>query len=74
MPSKGLASLHRALATETAAGRRVVAVSGEPMRDQSLIDPQTYRIVGMRMVRGGKVVGGDSTVARVVVDKAGDRG
>ncbi|MFG3290252.1 CU044_5270 family protein [Streptomyces sp. NPDC048179] len=94
MPSKGLASLYRALATvpggrltdhlvETAAGRRVVAVSygrednpksGESMQDQWLIDPQTYRIVGMRMVQGGKVVGGDSIIATAVVDEAGDRG
>ncbi|MFD8813630.1 CU044_5270 family protein [Streptomyces sp. NPDC059627] len=94
MPSKGLASLYRALAelpggkltdhlVETASGRRAVAVSydrednpktGDSMQDQWLIDPQTYRIVGMRMVQGGKVVGGDSMVARAVVDKAGDRG
>ncbi|MFF4258041.1 CU044_5270 family protein [Streptomyces sp. NPDC001663] len=94
MPSKGLASLYRALATlpggqltdhlvETAAGRRVIALSyarqdnpksGETMRDQWLIDPQTYRIVGMRLVTGDKVDGGSSLVARAVVDEAGDRG
>jgi hypothetical protein len=94
MPSKGLASLYRALATltggrltdhlvDTAAGRRAVAVTydrednpktGESMRDQWLVDPQTYRIVGMRMVQGDKVVGGNSIVARAVVDEAGDRG
>ncbi|MEU6258157.1 CU044_5270 family protein [Streptomyces sp. NPDC047043] len=94
MPSKGLASLYRALATlpggqltdhlvETAAGRRVIALSyarednpksGETMRDQWLIDPQTYRIVGMRLVTGDKVDGGNSLVARAVVDEAGERG
>ncbi|MFF4032495.1 CU044_5270 family protein [Streptomyces sviceus] len=95
LPSKGLASLYRALAmlpggtvvdhlVETASGRRVIALehharpadpeSGETMRDQWLIDPQTYRIVGMRMVVGEKVVGGNSLLARAVVDKAGERG
>lgn len=95
MPSRGLASLYRALATlpdgtvvdhlvETASGRRVIALtyntrpadptSGKTMRDQWLIDPQTYRIAGMRLVVGDKVVGGSSLLARAVVDKAGDRG
>ncbi|MER7567811.1 CU044_5270 family protein [Streptomyces sp. NPDC048523] len=95
LPSKGLASLYRALATlpggtvvdhlvETASGRRVIALehharsadaeSGATMRDQWLIDPQTYRIVGMRLVLGEKVVGGNSLLARAVVDKAGERG
>ena len=68
---------------ETAAGRRAVAVtyaleanpkSGRARLDQWLIDPQTYRITGVRLVEGGKVVGGDSLVARAVVDKAGERG
>ncbi|WP_416962613.1 CU044_5270 family protein [Streptomyces sp. Agncl-13] len=94
MPSKGLASLYRALATlpggkvtdhlvKDASGRRVIALgyarednpkSGESMADQWLLDPQTYRIVGMRMVLDGKVVGGNSVAARAVVDKAGERG
>lgn len=94
MPSKGLASLYRALATlpggkvtdhlvKDASGRRVIALSyareanpktGESMADQWLLDPQTYRIVGMRMVQDGKVVGGNSIAARAVVDKAGERG
>jgi hypothetical protein len=95
LPSKGLASLYRALATlpggtvvdhlvETASGRRVIALdyharsadsdSGATMRDQWLIDPQTYRIAGMRLVVGEKVAGGHSLVARAVVDKAGRRG
>jgi hypothetical protein len=94
MPSKGLASLYRALATlpggkvvdhlvKDAAGRRVIALayprdgtlkSGESMADQWLIDPQTYRIVGTRMLVDGKVVGGQSIAARAVVDKAGARG
>ncbi|WP_043680933.1 CU044_5270 family protein [Streptomyces xylophagus] len=94
MPSKGLASLYRALATlpggkvadhlvKDAAGRRVIALtyprdgtfkSGESMADQWLIDPQTYRIVGTRMLVGGKVAGGQSIAARAVVDKAGARG
>jgi hypothetical protein len=93
MPSKGLASLYRALATlpggkltdhlvDTAAGRRAVAVTygreanprnGQMMRDQWLIDPQTYRIVGIRLLQGDKVVGGYSLVARAVVDQAGER-
>ncbi|WP_328673246.1 CU044_5270 family protein [Streptomyces sp. NBC_00328] len=68
---------------DTAAGRRVIALdysrgedprTGESMHDQWLIDPQTYRIVGKRIVSGeGKVLGGDSLVATAVVDKAGDR-
>ncbi|MEU6357879.1 CU044_5270 family protein, partial [Streptomyces sp. NPDC047072] len=95
MPSKGLASLYRALATlpggkvvdhlvETASGRRVIALeygtrapdpeTGQAMRDQWLLDPQTYRIVGMRMVVGDKVLGGNSLVATAVVDEAGERG
>ncbi|MFF8402875.1 CU044_5270 family protein [Streptomyces sp. NPDC014846] len=66
---------------ETAAGRRVIAVgysrgenpkTGEPMRDQWLIDPQTYRLVGVRIVSGGKAIGGDSLVRTAVVDKAGE--
>lgn len=69
---------------KTAAGRRVIALDynrGEnakasgSMHDQWLIDPQTYRIVGMRMVAGGgKVFGGNSLVTTAVVDRAGDRG
>jgi hypothetical protein len=67
---------------ETAAGRRVIALNydrgdnpktGESMHDQWLIDPQTYRIVGMRLVDSEKVLGGNSLVNRAVVDKAGDR-
>jgi hypothetical protein len=68
---------------DTAAGRRVIALNysrgenaktGESMDDQWLIDPQTYRIVGKRIVSGeGKVLGGDSLVTTAVVDKAGDR-
>ncbi|MFF7127154.1 MULTISPECIES: CU044_5270 family protein [unclassified Streptomyces] len=68
---------------ETAAGRRVIALdygrednpkTGGSMRDQWLIDPNTYRIVGMRLVGGGKVMGGNSVVTTAVVDRAGDRG
>jgi hypothetical protein len=69
---------------ETAAGRRVIALdysrgenakTGDSMHDQWLIDPQTYRIVGMRLVAGGgKVLGGNSLVTTAVVDRAGDRG
>ncbi|MFJ8036560.1 CU044_5270 family protein [Streptomyces sp. NPDC096032] len=66
---------------ETAAGRRVIALdysrgenprTGEPMHDQWLIDPQTYRLVGVRIVSGGKVIGGNSLFTRAVVDKAGE--
>lgn len=67
----------------TAAGRRVIALEylrgtnpkdGSSMLDQWLIDPGTYRPVGMRFVSGeGKVLGGDSLVTTAVVDKAGDR-
>ncbi|WP_329598917.1 CU044_5270 family protein [Streptomyces pseudovenezuelae] len=95
MPSKGLASLYRALAAlpggsvtdhlvETASGRRAIAVeyhtrspspgTEERLRDQWLLDPQTYRVVGMRLVLGDKVVGGSSLVATAVVDRAGERG
>ncbi|MFG2466390.1 CU044_5270 family protein [Streptomyces canus] len=95
MPSKGLASLYRALATlpdgtvvdhlvETASGRRAIALDyhtrdGNPgtegtLRDQWLLDPQTYRVLGMRMVVGEKVAGGGSLIATAVVDRAGDRG
>ncbi|MFI6493431.1 CU044_5270 family protein [Streptomyces sp. NPDC050564] len=69
---------------DTAAGRRVIALNysrgenaktSESMDDQWLIDPQTYRIVGMRLVSGdGKVLAGKSLVTTAVVDKAGDRG
>ncbi|MEV6018376.1 MULTISPECIES: CU044_5270 family protein [unclassified Streptomyces] len=69
---------------KTAAGRRVIAVdysrgknprSGKSMADQLLIDPQTYQVVGMRIVAGdGKVLGGDSLIATAVVNRAGDRG
>ncbi|MEU4168396.1 CU044_5270 family protein [Streptomyces sp. NPDC026665] len=69
---------------ETAAGRRVIALdysrgenpkTGESMHDQWLIDPGNYRIVGMRLVEAdGKVLGGNSVVTKVVVDRAGDRG
>ncbi|MFD4504771.1 CU044_5270 family protein [Streptomyces sp. NPDC058457] len=68
---------------ETASGRRVIALgygrednpkTGRTMWDQWLIDPQTYRIVGMRMVEGDKVVGGNSIITKAVVDEAGDRG
>ncbi|MFI6462226.1 CU044_5270 family protein [Streptomyces sp. NPDC050538] len=64
-----------------AAGRRVIALtyvrsgtlkSGEA--DQWLFDPQTYRMVGTRMLLDGKAVGGSSTAAWAVVDKAGERG
>ena len=62
-------------------GRRVIVLtyvrsgtlkSGEA--DQWLFDPQTYRITGTRMLLDGKVVGGNSTAAWAVVDKAGERG
>ncbi|MFI0960672.1 CU044_5270 family protein [Streptomyces sp. NPDC021080] len=69
---------------KTAAGRRVIALdynraenpkSGDAMHDQWLIDPQTYRIVGMRLVGAdGKVLGGSSLVTKAVVNRAGDRG
>ncbi|MFF0086943.1 hypothetical protein ACFYR1_45865 [Streptomyces canus] len=69
---------------ETASGRRAVAIeyhtrdaypgTEETLRDQWLLDPQTYRVVGMRMLVGEKVVGGNSLVAAAVVDKAGERG
>ncbi|WP_327404950.1 CU044_5270 family protein [Streptomyces sp. NBC_01288] len=64
-----------------AAGRRVIVLtyvrsgalkSGEA--DQWLFDPQTYRITGTRMLLDGTVVGGSSTAAWAVVDKAGERG
>ncbi|MEW1773386.1 CU044_5270 family protein [Streptomyces sp. NPDC086777] len=68
---------------DTAAGRRVIALNysrgensatGGSMADQWLIDPQTYRIVGTRMISArGKVLGGDSIVRTAVVDKAGNR-
>lgn len=95
MPSKGLASLYRALAAlpggsvvghlvETASGRRAIALeyhtrdpcpgTEETLRDQWPLDPQTYRVLGMRMLVGEKVVGGNSLVATAVVDKAGERG
>ncbi|MET8583524.1 CU044_5270 family protein [Streptomyces collinus] len=69
---------------ETSAGRRAIAVdylrgknnkTGASMRDQVLIDPHTYRIVGKRIVTGsGKVLYGSSLIATAVVDQAGDRG
>ncbi|MFC9283736.1 hypothetical protein [Streptomyces collinus] len=68
---------------ETAAGRQAIALdyareenpeSGDAMHDQWLVDPQTHRIVGMRLVEGGKVVGGNSTVTTAVVNRAGDQG
>ncbi|WP_020121458.1 hypothetical protein [Streptomyces canus] len=95
LPSKGLASLYRALATlpggtvvdhlvETASGRRAIALdhhtrdgypgTEEKLRDQWLLDPQTYRVTGMRMLLGDKVVGGNSLLATAVVDRAGERG
>ncbi|MET7693610.1 CU044_5270 family protein [Streptomyces sp. NPDC005483] len=95
MPSEGLASLYRALATlpggsvtdhlvETASGRRAIALeyhtrdpypgTEETLRDQWLLDPQTYRVIGVRMLAGEKVVGGSSLVATAVVDRAGERG
>ena len=67
---------------DTAAGRRAVALDygrtadaklGKVMRDQWLIDPRTYQIVGMRLVSGDQVLGGSSLVATAVVDEAGDR-
>ncbi|MER6470656.1 CU044_5270 family protein [Streptomyces collinus] len=93
MPSKGLASLYRALAllpgvkvtdhlVGTIAGRRVIALdcatgtdpmTGKPTHDEWLIDPQTYRLVGTRLVVGGKVVAGESIVKTAVVDRAGAR-
>ncbi|WP_458243059.1 hypothetical protein [Streptomyces sp. MAI_2237] len=66
-----------------AAGRQAVALEygrtvdpkiGKVMRDQWLIDPRTYRIVGMRLVSGDQALGGDSLVATAVVDEAGERG
>ncbi|MEU5039875.1 CU044_5270 family protein [Streptomyces griseorubiginosus] len=94
MPSEGLASLYRALATlpggkvtdhlvETKAGTRAIALSydrgddprtGEPAQDQWLIDPQTYRIIGLRLLTAGEVVGGSSLAGTAVVDRAGVRG
>jgi len=68
---------------KNAAGRRVIALSydradtgkaGDHMADQWLLDPQTYRIVGRRFVEGGEVVGGGSTMATAVVNKAGQKG
>ncbi|MGW2744286.1 CU044_5270 family protein [Streptomyces sp. NPDC001450] len=68
---------------ETAAGGRAIALdygrdknpkTGESMHDQWLIDPKTYRIVGIRLVDGGKVRGGNSVVTTAVVNQAGDRG
>jgi hypothetical protein len=73
---------------ENAAGRRVIAVSyaksdpspnGGRMWDQWLLDPQTYRVVGTRMVEGdtladGKAVGGNSTITKAVVTQAGQTG
>ena len=62
-------------------GRRVIVLtyvrsgtlkSGQA--DQWLFDPRTYRITGTRMLLEGKVVGGSSSAAWAVVDKAGDRG
>lgn len=64
-----------------ASGRRVIALSyvrsgtlKAGAADQWLLDPQTYRIVGMRILMDGKAVGGSSTAAWAVVDKAGERG
>ncbi|MET8814370.1 CU044_5270 family protein [Streptomyces sp. NPDC004549] len=66
-----------------AAGRRVIALNwnrgerstfGGAMHDQWLIDPQTYRIVGERLVSdNGKILGGSSLFTTAVVDKAGTR-
>ncbi|MGW5100788.1 CU044_5270 family protein [Streptomyces sp. NPDC004100] len=66
-----------------AAGRRVIALNwnrGEPsktggsMLDQWLIDPQTHRIVGERIVSThGKVLGGSSLFTTAVVDRPGTR-
>ncbi|MFF4499007.1 CU044_5270 family protein [Streptomyces sp. NPDC001401] len=65
---------------KTASGRQVIALDfprqekGGSGRNQWLIDPQTYRIVGERLVEGNKILGGGSLVATAVVDKPGDRG
>ncbi|QYX83349.1 CU044_5270 family protein [Streptomyces akebiae] len=70
---------------ETAAGRPAVAVrysgdddgDGDGERDTGrewLIDPETYDVLGMRLVRDGKVIGGSSEVTLAFVDKPGERG
>ncbi|WP_432025152.1 CU044_5270 family protein [Streptomyces sp. 1222.5] len=66
---------------DTTAGRRVIALdyghkrdplTGKPMYDQWLIDPQTYLLVGRRTIVGGKTVNGSSLIRTAVVDKAGE--
>ncbi|WP_406840638.1 CU044_5270 family protein [Streptomyces sp. AHU1] len=66
---------------DTNAGRRVIALNygrgkdpmtGRPVHDQWLIDPQTYQLVGRRTIEGGKTVNGSSLIRTAVVDKAGE--
>ncbi|MFF1307746.1 hypothetical protein [Streptomyces sp. NPDC058307] len=69
---------------ETTAGRRAIALdhhtrngcpgTEETLWGQWLLDPQMYRVIGMRMLTGEKVAGGDSLIATAVVAPAGDRG
>ncbi|MEU9786375.1 CU044_5270 family protein [Streptomyces phaeochromogenes] len=90
-PPDGLAGLYRALAllpggqvvdhqVKTAAGRRVIALRYESLErkgptNEWLLDPRTYRIVGLRMLDGdNRVVMGNSVMTTAVVDEAGQRG
>ncbi|WP_200301411.1 CU044_5270 family protein [Streptomyces adelaidensis] len=66
---------------EDAAGRRAVALrysgndSGDELVEREwLIDPETYEVLGLRMIRGGELVTGDATVTVAVVDEPGERG
>ncbi|MGI5453823.1 CU044_5270 family protein [Streptomyces sp. CA-249302] len=68
---------------DTGAGRRAIALTydragstpnGSAMREQWLIDPQTYRVFGMRLLDGNKIATGSITVSTSVVNAPGDRG
>lgn len=65
---------------EDEAGHQAVAVrfpepgrEGEKHADEWLLDPVTFEVVGERVIEDGEVVGGNATVAKAVVDKAGER-
>lgn len=66
---------------EDAAGRRAVALrhSGNDTGDERvqrewLIDPQTYEVLGHRMIRDGKPVTGEARTTVAVVAEPGERG
>ncbi|MCI3277196.1 CU044_5270 family protein [Streptomyces cylindrosporus] len=64
---------------DTGAGRRAIALTygrpgaGQDMREEWLIDPQTYRVFGMRLLQGDRIATGSVTVSTAVVNAPGDR-